>query len=565
VQSSNAPDPSGKFRIRHAAELGVKLIWLTAFRTVTTTLLLSAFALRLLSQPATDELVRQNTVPFVLIGSIYLLTVVFGLLLRRGKLAGRAGTSAAYFQMLGDILLASTLVYITGGAESPFTFTYSIAVIASAILHEPPGPFVAAVATSASFCALALLIRLDVLVRPALDAVDTPTDRFVFLLASNALAQFLIAALAGYVSRQLRTAGGKLSVREADLQKLAGLQRQILAAMPSGLITCMANGRITFINRAASSILGTGSNGVKPGNIEDLIPGALKFVPGARRSEVAVSTKEGRRAPGTNFSAPGINVTRLEGKEDSLLIVFQDLTELRRMEDQLRRIDHLAALGGVAAQLAHEIHNPLASMRGSAQLLAAEAGEHEQSRRLAKILIRESDRLTSLLEGFLRFARPPPPAFRDCSLTQLITETVDLLRADPLTAGVDIELSLSEVSAHFDPDQIRQVLLNLIRNACTAAGAGGKVRVSLEQNAAGPVIRVWDSAGSIPESHLACIFDPFFTTREGGSGLGLSIAHSIIQAHGGMIQVSSSRESGTQFVVALPISSGAAVANPGGR
>jgi len=555
VQSSSAPDPSGKFRIRRASELGVKLIWLTAFRTVTTTLLLAAFALRLLSQPATDELVRQNTVPFVLIGSIYLLTVVFGLLLRRGKLAG---TSAAYFQVLGDILLASTLVYITGGAESPFTFTYSIAVIASAILLEPPGPFIAAVATSASFGALALLIRLDVLVRPALDAVDTPTNRFVFLLASNALAQFLIAALSGYVSRQLRTAGGKLSVREADLQKLAGLQRQILAAMPSGLITCMANGTITFINRAASAILGTGSNGVKPGNIEELIPGALKFVPGARRSEVAVSTKEGRRIL-------GLNVTRLEGKEDSLLIVFQDLTELRRMEDQLRRIDHLAALGGVAAQLAHEIHNPLASMRGSAQLLAAEAAEHEQSRRLAKILIRESDRLTSLLEGFLRFARPPPPAFRDCSLTQLIAETMDLLRADPLTAGVDVELSLSEVSANFDPDQIRQVLLNLIRNACTAAGAGGKVRVSLERTAAGPVIRVWDSAGSIPESHLACIFDPFFTTREGGSGLGLSIAHSIIQAHGGMIQVSSSRESGTQFVVALPISSGAAVANPGSR
>ena len=558
MQSSSAPDRLGKFGIRHASELGVKLIWLTAFRTVTTTLLLSAFALRLLSQPATDELVRQNIVPFVLIGAIYLLTVVFGLLLRRGKLAGRAGTSAAYSQVLGDILLASTLVYITGGAESPFTFTYSIAVIASAILLEPPGPLFAAVATSASFCALALLIRLDVLVRPALDAVDTPTDRLVFLLASNALAQFLIAALAGYVSRQLRTTGGKLSVREADLQKLAGLQRQILAAMPSGLITCMANGTITFINRAASAILGTGSNGVKPGNIEELIPGALKLVPGARRSEVAVSTKEGRRIL-------GLNVTGLEGKEDSLLIVFQDLTELRRMEDQLRRIDHLAALGGVAAQLAHEIHNPLASMRGSAQLLAAEASEHEQSRRLAKILIRESDRLTSLLEGFLRFARPPPPVFRDYSLTQLIAETVDLLRADPLTFGVDIELSLSEVSANFDPDQIRQVLLNLIRNACTAAGAGGKVRVSLAQTAAGPVIRVWDSAGSIPESHLACIFDPFFTTREGGSGLGLSIAHSIVQAHGGMIQVSSSPESGTQFVVALPISSGAAVANPGGR
>src|SRR5262249_10353721 len=160
---------------------------------------------------------------------------------------------------------------------------------------------------------------------------------------------------------------------------------------------CRADGSITFINRAAGAILGIAGNGSKPDNVESLIAGVLKLIPGARRSEIAVSTESGRRVL-------GLSVTRLEGKEDSLLIVFQDLTELRRMEDQLRRIDHLAALGTLAAQLAHEIHNPLASMRGSAQLLAAEAGEHEQSDRLAKILIRESDRLTTLLEDFLRFA-----------------------------------------------------------------------------------------------------------------------------------------------------------------
>jgi len=557
VPSSKLTDAAAKLHVLHASELGVKLIWLTAFRTVTTTLLLSAFAGRLLSQPATEELVRQNTVPFVLIGLVYLLTVIFGLILRGGKV----GKGAAHFQVLGDILLASSLVYITGGTESPFTFTYSMAVIASSIILQPPSAFVAAAASSTAFCALALLIRFNVLVRPALDSVETSIDRFIFLLVSNALAQFLIAALASYLSRQLRAAGGKLSVREADLQKLAGLQRQILTAMPSGLITCMADGTITFINRAAAAILGFPSNASQRANVESLIPGVLRMTPGARRSEVAVAAAGGRRVL-------GLNVTRLEGKEDSLLVIFQDLTDLRRMEDQLRRIDHLAALGTLAAQLAHEIHNPLASMRGSAQLLAAEAGEHDQSRRLAKILIRESDRLTTLLENFLRFARPPPPSFREGSLAQLITETVDLLRADPVVSGLAIEMNLSDVSAKFDPDQIRQVMLNLLRNAFAAIQAGGKVRVVLEENAVGPVIRVWDSAGSIPESHLGCIFDPFFTTRQGGSGLGLSIAHSIVQAHGGMIQVASSPESGTEFMVALPTTSGAsgaAIANPGGR
>lgn len=551
MPSSSAAVSTFKER-RELFDLRLKLLWLTVFRTVTTTLLLGAFAIRLLSQPATEELVRQNVVAFVLIGLVYLLTLIFGLILR----GGRVSQSAAYIQVLGDILLASSLVYITGGTESPFTFTYSMAVIASSILFNSPAPFIAAAMSSAAFATMSMLIRTNVLVRPALDSVQGPVDRFVFLLVSNALAQFLIAALASYLSRQLRAAGGKLSVKEADLQKLGRLQRQILACMPSGLITCKSDGTITFINKAGSIILGLPTEGTKPENIEQLIPGALKLVPGARRSEVAVGTEAGRRVL-------GLSVTQLEGNQDSLLMVFQDLTDLRRMEDELRRIDHLAALGTLAAQLAHEIHNPLASMRGSAQLLAGEASTDGESSRLAQILIRESDRLAALVEDFLRFARPPPPVVRSCSLSQLVADTVDLLRADPLVAGVELETRLIDVSAPVDPDQIRQVLLNLLRNACAAVGPGGKVRIQLEQDGGSSRIRVWDSAGSIPESHLRCIFDPFFTTRDGGNGLGLSIAHSIVQGHGGMIQVSSSPASGTEFVVGLPTSSGAAVANPG--
>jgi two-component system sensor histidine kinase PilS (NtrC family) len=217
----------------------------------------------------------------------------------------------------------------------------------------------------------------------------------------------------------------------------------------------------------------------------------------------------------------------------------------------------------LSAQLAHEIHNPLAAMRGSAQLLAAEAAEDGTSKRLADILIRESDRLATLVQDFLHFARPPPPVLRQCPLSQLVTETADLLRADPLASGVNIETTLSDVPASVDPDQIRQVLLNLLRNACEAVGVGGTVRVNLEKDGRGSRIRVWDSAGSIPESHLSCIFDPFFTTRETGTGLGLSIAHSIVQAHGGMIRVTSSPGSGTEFIVGLPGTNGVSVESIG--
>ncbi|MGQ0507726.1 MAG: two-component system sensor histidine kinase NtrB, partial [Myxococcaceae bacterium] len=332
----------------------------------------------------------------------------------------------------------------------------------------------------------------------------------------------------------------------------ARLQRQILACMPSGLITCEGNGAITFVNEAGASILSLDMATWPPSHIESLIPGVLTLGL-ARRSELTVETPVGRKTL-------GLNVSSLGGSDGALLVVFQDLTELRRAETELKRIDHLAALGALSAQLAHEIRNPLASMRGSAQMLGEELGA---DRSLTGILMREADRLSSLLDDFLRFARPPPPSFRLCSLTDLVTDTVDMLRADPLSSGVKLDHRLQPLMARIDPDQMRQVLLNLIRNALIAVGPGGQVRVEVEDRGSGPSIRVWDSAGSIAAGDLERIFDPFFTTREGGTGLGLSTAHSIVRAHGGMIQVSSSPGVGTQFVIGLPSTAEATVADTG--
>jgi two-component system sensor histidine kinase PilS (NtrC family) len=196
-------------------------------------------------------------------------------------------------------------------------------------------------------------------------------------------------------------------------------------------------------------------------------------------------------------------------------------------------------------------------------MLGGEAREGSSSKRLSTILVRESDRLTKLVEAFLHFARPPAPVVRLQSLGKIAEEAVEMLRADPLSAGIDVELSLSETSAYVDPDQIRQILLNLIRNAFAAVGRNGRVRISVEKSGLESRIRVWDSGGQIPQSDLGRIFDPFYTTQKGGTGLGLSITHSIVRAHGGMIQVTSSPESGTVFLVTLPAAQEASVANSG--
>lgn len=516
----------------------MRLTWLSIFRTVATTLLLGVTALRLLAAPP-QELSRRDSLAFAVIGLVYVLTLIYGLWLRRG----RVGTSAAAVQVAGDILIASALISLTGGADSPFVFTYSLAVISASILLSQRGAFVTAAACSGIYGALVLshLLRLGA---PASSAMLARTG---FHFASNVLAHFLIAALAGYLSRQLLAAGGRLSASQADLRRLSTLHGQILDSTPSGLLTCEAEGHITFINRAALSILGLDDATAKEMPVETLLPGlrGLERVP---RAELKVETPRGPRIL-------GLTLAPLEGADQSSrLIVFQDLTALRRAEDELRRADRLAALGTLAAQLAHEIRNPLAAMRGSAQMLAQDGAEDPSVARLTNILLRESDRLSRLVEEFLRFARPPPPQRRATALEELIRETVEMLQADPQRRGVHLSLVLQPVTAPVDPDQLRQVLINLLRNAFEAVGPEGQTRVSLSVGAGHKaLLSVWDSAGAIPEAHLGRIFEPFFTTRSGGTGLGLATAYSIVRAHEGNLHVTSSPKTGTEFTVELPL------------
>jgi two-component system sensor histidine kinase PilS (NtrC family) len=520
-------------------ELRVRLTWLTVFRTVATSLLLAVFALRLLASSPTSELSRQDTLGFIGIGLVYVLTLFYGLWLRRG----RVGRNAAMVQVAGDVLIASGLVSITGGADSPFIFTYSLAVIAASILLSQRGAFVTAAACSGAYGAIVVTHLLRLSPHPPAAMVV----RFGFTFASNVLAHFLIAALAGFLSRQLLAAGGRLSASQADLRRLATLHEKILDSTPSGLLTCEEDGRITFANRAALSILGLeDAAAVRSRRVEELLPGlpAMERVP---RSELKVETPRGPRILGLTL-APLESTGRA-----ARLIVFQDLTALRRAEDELRRADRLAALGTLAAQLAHEIRNPLAAMRGSAQMLAQDGAEDPGVSRLTTILLRESDRLSRLVEEFLRFARPPKPVSRAVELELLVRETMEMLQTDPLTQGVELELDLRPVVATLDPDQLRQVLLNLARNAFEAAGPGGRVRVSLKGEEGMARLCVWDSAGAIPESHLGRIFEPFFTTRSGGTGLGLATAYSIVRAHEGRLQVTSSPQAGTEFTVELPL------------
>ncbi|NTX57707.1 nitrogen regulation protein NR(II) [Myxococcus sp. CA039A] len=510
------------------------------FRTVAASLSLVITVGRLLLQPL-EEPSRADSLSLSVIVAAYVSTVVVGIRLRREK----AGRLDAWVQVLGDVVIATGLVFLSGGSDSPLTFLYSLAVIGAAVVLDWRGALWVAAAAALSFAGLVGVLRLsDVApLGPLL------SSRGFFVLGSNLLALALIAVLAGYLSRQLSATGGALSAREADLRRLGGLQQQILSSMPSGLITCDAQKRVTYVNAAAHGILQL-EDMVSTGQpLESLLPGVSGLAPRSSRGELVVGTDGGRRR-----IILGLSVTPLEGEQGALLIVFQDLTELRRMEEDLERSDRLASLGALSAQLAHELRNPLAAMRGSAQLLAQECSRDVVVQKLTNILVRESDRLGRLVEDFLRFARPPEPMRREVSLDALLAETVDMLRADPLARDVRVEVSAQErLTAAVDPDQLRQVLINLVRNGFQAAGPRGEVRVGLARSEKEAQIRVWDSAGSITEEMMGHLFEPFFTTRDGGTGLGLSTAHSIVRAHGGSIRVRSDPAEGTEFVVGLPL------------
>jgi two-component system sensor histidine kinase PilS (NtrC family) len=246
-------------------------------------------------------------------------------------------------------------------------------------------------------------------------------------------------------------------------------------------------------------------------------------------------------------------VSPFEAEGGGNVVVVQDLTELRRMEEEVRRADRLAALGKMSAGLAHEIRNPLASICGSIALLGKQPGLGEKERKLLTIVSREGERLEALVRDFLAFARPSQPQIQQVEATQLVEETLDVFRHDAAARELRVAAEIEPgVRVLADSGQLRQVLWNLLTNAADAAGRGGSVRARMRRAEGMAVLEVEDSGPGIAGDDLQRIFDPFFTTKESGTGLGLAIVHRIVEAHGGQLAVQSA-PGRTLFSVAIPL------------
>jgi two-component system sensor histidine kinase PilS (NtrC family) len=478
----------------------------------------------------------------------------------------------AYQQITVDIALITAIVYVTGGIESYLSIMYFLSVIGGSILLNRKGGFYAASVASIAFGLLVDLDFYQVLpenLKLLWSPVEPSWEEAVTTIVTHILALFTVAYLAGYLAEKTAKIEKRLEEKEIDFERLEYLNRHIVENIASGIMTLDSNWMITSFNTAAERLTGYSLRDVYYRNVDDIFPGIVKEVlkgAGYRaRFEMAF------RPESSEELILGFTTTPGQGEDMAHMFIFQDLTQIKALEELLRRDEKLRALGEISASLAHEIRNPLASMSGSIQLLKEELDLKGEKLKLMEIVLRETERLNSLITDFLLFARPVQEKIEKVNISEVIKETLSIFSNCPEARGLEVKSSLEgDMFMEGDGRQMSQVLWNLFLNAANAMPEGGVLRVtsclknraSQPQNPsiqAGPVefktfveVYVADTGVGMASEVARKIFDPFYSTRDKGSGLGLAIAHRIVESHGGHIEVKSSPGKGSEFKVTLP-------------
>lgn len=518
---------------------------------------------------------RGELVPtfYRLIIATYAITIVYAVTLRYLNTAPRL-IRFAYCQILVDLLLETFLVARTGVVESPFSVLYVITVsLGSLILGRRGG------VTTAGVSVILFGLLTNVQLYGVLEAQGwlspsrLPIAETFQTFGVHALALIVVGLLSGTLAEQLRRADQSRVEKERGLERLQAFHENVIQSISSGVFTTDATGRITSFNLAAQEVTGNRFSAVQSRlwweafnwQQADLFVTEPAALTGSYRFEM-----EGKRADGSRVIL-GMTLSPLteHGVQTGLVGVFKDLTQVRDMEEEMRRREWLATLGEMSAGMAHEIRNPLAALAGSMQMLRRDHPMDDTSGRLMDIAIREATRLDAIITEFLMYARPPALNLKECDVNALVNETLDLLRHEARSrknVTLTVQNGSGPLTAQVDPDQMKQVFWNLATNAFEAMPAGGRVTLSTGRrrirsgDRSGDVIEIafQDGGEGIKKEDLEKIFLPFFTTKKQGSGLGLAAVHRIVDLHGGWIRVDSKPGKGSRFVVCLPLSADAA-------
>ncbi|MCR9096863.1 MAG: ATP-binding protein [bacterium] len=523
----------------------------------------------------------------------FVATIVSASMIHRTSNPARFATA----QVGIDVTIVTALVYFSGGGESFFTFLYALVVLYGALFLDRGGVALSCALAVGGYGLVLFGVELGLLPGSSSEDGGRPLALLVAYWGFYAGALVVLGMLANTLSAELRATGAALDRRTHDLRRLRDLHLRTVESIESGLLTTDEAGRVTSFNPEAERITGIGAAEAAGRALDDVIPGASEIVAASATGRWEDSGVGRARVPYRNvrgeelflgLGASGLNDE--EGQQVGHVVIFQDVTGVVGMEHELRRSERLAAVGEMAARMAHEIRNPLASISGSVQILQsgpeAPGGDPEHAR-LMGIVVREVDRLNVLISDFLRYSRPSPTKPERVDLSALVADVAEMAQSQTGEGAAETELALDDaVCVIGDPSQLEAIVWNLWNNAIESMTDQSSerrltVRVYRSEDEAfrvqsppqvpDPTGRNEDDGGIDPASRAGWsavlevedsgpgltpeveeqIFEPFFTTKDDGTGLGLSTVQRLVEQHGGAITVTSRAGEGTCFRVIL--------------
>jgi two-component system sensor histidine kinase PilS (NtrC family) len=545
-------------------DLRHKLFWLGGIRVGISTLLLGSAVFVQLTSPDTFP----GEPLFLLIGVTYALNILW---LATLKWAERSRWLVDV-QLASDALVVSGFIAVTGGITSYFAALYVLPIAAASSVQFRRGGMLVATLSACLYVGIVVMqyfgLASMIGMRFLDDALTMPPPRIVaYTTGLNVFLFFSIAFLSGSLADRLQRAGARLERASSEIAGLQAFNQHVIDSLTSGLATTDRQRRILTFNRAAEAITGHPLRSVMGRRIEEVLELPSNI---AADLENPASMGRGRRVESSYRRADGRQIDlgltatplRTPGGNAGLLVAFQDVTDIKKLERDARLRQRLAAVGEMAAGIAHEIRNPLASMSGSIQILRQELPLTEEQAQLMDIVLRESERLNDTIRSFLAYARPQRFSIARLDVRGILNDTAVLLRnSTEVHEGhvVEVDVPLTEVAFDADENQIRQIVWNLATNGLRAMRSGGRLSLRARTESRGDVepdsvvLEVGDEGVGIPADELDMIFQPFRGTFAKGTGLGLAIVHRIVSDYGGEIQVSSTPGQGTTVQVRLPV------------
>jgi two-component system sensor histidine kinase PilS (NtrC family) len=457
-------------------------------------------------------------------------------------------------QVLTDLGMATALVYVTGGIDSSFNFLFPLIIIIGSILLTRSWAIMVAALAFIFHGAMLELSYFEVIKSYTLVKPDLKSLQATILI--NFVAYLAIAYLAGRLSARLRQVDVELKETSGELEDLQALHENIVQSISTGLITAGFDGRIRLMNPAAESLLGKSAQDLIGTQVSQLFLDRLpEPLTDTRHAEVRAVVENSRRRQKT-FGVSAAVLTAPHSGPAGYIYTFEDLTEIRRLEREVRLRDRLAAVGRMAAGIAHEIRNPLSSIAGSVKVLSEVAALDEEQKVLVNIVNRESERLNNIISDFLTYSREKQYEFAHVDLVPLLEDTLTLIEmrlgANENSMPVSIVRKFECQSARIvaDKDRLKQVFWNICENALRAMPDGGTLSVTLKCSEREDwVVSFADTGKGMAGAHIEKIFEPFQSEFSGGTGLGLAIVYQIVQAHDAKISVKSAPGQGAEFIL----------------